>query len=298
MYAILKAIRAKLISDINLTSIVNAKDITISYRSEKANYPCIALGIISGISESNNINRTVLSVDVYSNNNKEELWIIYERIKSILLNSSLSDPLCVFHYINEININDNQYDDAWHIRAEYEILHSLTGLNITTLASGKAYADKTYVQAIPSQEVASFRCQVSLDISFENNMRSERERFGKTVYYHTGIAKLTFSEIIFKPNILDLLWNISTDSTSYLNDGITPATIYQVSQSSYPAYLQVLFQMVKTDDGKKLEIKSDKALCQSISVPFSKKDFSIFNCQWILLGDNSGNVARVAVERS
>jgi len=54
--------------------------------------------------------------------------------------------------------------------------------------------------------------------------------------------------------------------------------------------------MTKTDDGKKLEIESDRAVCQSLSMPFSKTDLSVFDCEWILLGDSSDNVVRVAVE--
>ena len=102
--------------------------------------------------------------------------------------------------------------------------------------------------------------------------------------------------MMFKASVLDLLWNITTLPAGTLNDDTTSATTYRVSQSSYPSYLQVLFQMTKTDDGKELEIEAGKAVCQSLSVPFSKKDLSIFDCEWILLGDYSGNVVKVAVE--
>lgn len=298
MYSLLKAIRARLISDNGLTGMVNAKDITSSYNAEYANYPCIVLSIMSGGSsyEINNITRVILGIDIYSDKNKEQLWIIYEQVKSLLQNQerNITDSSCVAHFIYETKVYDNQYDsscDVWHLTAQYEILYSTTGLSVTTGAYGVVYADKALVRAIPSKEVASFRGQVSLDISFENNMSSERERFGKTVYYHTGIARLTFNEMIFKSSVLDLLWNIDTDTLGKLNDEVTSATIYQVSQSSYPAYLQVLFQMIKTDDGKRLEIESDKAVCQSLIIPFSRNDFSVFNCQWILLGDSSGKLS-------
>ncbi len=54
--------------------------------------------------------------------------------------------------------------------------------------------------------------------------------------------------------------------------------------------------MIKTDDGKKLEVEAGRAVCQSLSIPFSKTDLSVFDCEWILLGDSSDNVVKVAVE--
>ncbi len=102
--------------------------------------------------------------------------------------------------------------------------------------------------------------------------------------------------MMFKASVVDLLWSITANTSGTLNDGVSSATTYQVSQSSCPSYLQVLFQMIKTDDGKKLEIEADKAVCQSLSIPFSKTDLSVFDCEWILLGDSSDNVVKVAVE--
>jgi len=54
--------------------------------------------------------------------------------------------------------------------------------------------------------------------------------------------------------------------------------------------------MRRADDGKKLEIEADRAICQNLMVPFSNKDFSVFNCEWILLGDNLENVVKVLME--
>jgi hypothetical protein len=199
----------------------------------------------------------------------------------------------------EADAEDNRYElrqDVWHLEAQYEIIYSVTGLSITTGAKGIVYADRESVSAIPSKEVAKFRGQVSLEILFDSAISSDRERFGKSVYYHSGYARLKFREMMFKASVLDLIWNIDTNTSGKLNDGITAATTYQVSQSSYPAYLQVLFQMVKTDDSGKLEVEAGRAVCQDLSIPFVKTDFSVFDCEWILLGDVSGNVVRVSVE--
>jgi|GEM_PF-3595155 len=303
MDLLLKAIKTRLTNDATLTATVPADDITSSFNAELANYPCIVLGIESGgaFSEISGVTRATITIDVYSDANKQQLWTIYDRVKALLHNQerSITDASRVIHVIYEAKVDDNQYDlsrDVWRLAARYEVLYSTTGLNITTGASGAVYGDDASVSATPSKEIAKFRGQVSLDVSFESEVRSERDRFGKTVYHHTGIAKITFEEMMFKASVLELLWNISTNQNGTLNDATTSATTYQVSQSSYPSYLQVLFQMTKTDDGKKLEIEAGRAVCQSLNIPFSKTDFSIFDCVWILLGDSSGNVVRVAVE--
>jgi len=303
MDILLKAIRTRLISDVTLTNMVEADDVTSSYNAEYTNYPCISLGIEAGgsFSEISGVTRATMVMDVYSRTNKQELWTIYDRIKILLHNQErdITNVSRVVHLIHEVKVDDNQYDlarNVWHLSAQYEILYSITGLNITTGANGAVYADEASVSAISAKEIAQFRGQVSLDISFESEVRSGRDRFGKTLYYHTGIAKLTFEEMMFKPSSLNLLWDINTNSSGTLNDGSSLATTYQVSQNSHPSYLQVLFQMTKTDDGKRLEIEADRAVCQSLNIPFSKSDLSVFNCEWVLLGDSSGSVVKVAVE--
>lgn len=303
MDSLLKAIRTRLASDATLTTTVPANDITSSFNAEYANYPCIILGIEGGGSflEISGVTKITGIIDVYSDTNKQQLWTIYNQIKALLHNQerNITDASCVVHLIYETKVDDSRYDqarDVWHLTAKYEVIHSITGLSITTGANGAVYADSTSVSASPSKEIARFRGQVSLDISFESAVCGGRDRFGKTVHYHNGLAKLVFEEMMFNASIVDLMWSISTNSSGALNDGTTPATTYQVSQSSYPSYLQVLFQMTKTDDGKKLEIAAGKAACQSLNIPFSKTDLSVFDCEWILLGDDLDNVVRVAVE--
>jgi len=302
MDLLLKAIRTRLISDTALTFIVHADDITSNFNAEYANYPCVVFGVEMGgsLSEISGVVRATLTIDVYSAANKQQLWTIYDRIKALLHNQEreITDSARIIHLIYEAKVDGSQYDrtcNVWHLTAQYELLYATSGLSITTGACGSVYADAESVSAIPSKEIARFRGQVSLDISFESELRSGRKRFGETVYYHTGVAKLIFEEMMFKASILDLLWNITTTSTGQLNDGTTSATVYQMSQSSHPSYLQALFQMVKTDDGKKLEIEAGKAVCQNLSIPFSRTDLSVFNCEWLLLGDSSDNVVKVSV---
>lgn len=303
MYLLLKAIRARLCNDTALTSLVNTIDITSNFNAEYANYPCIVFGIETGGSlfEVAGVVRATLIFDVYSDKNKLQIWEIYNLVKNLMHNQErdITDSACTIHLVYEAKVDDGQYDSlggVWKLRAKYEIIYNTAQLSITTGVNGAVYADVISVSAEPSKEIAKFRGKVSLDISFESEMQNGRQRFGKTVYYHTGVAKLTFDEMMFKASVLDLLWNIDTNSIGKLNDGVTSATVYQMSQASYPLYLQVLFQMVKTNDGKKLEIEANKAVCQSLSIPFSKTDLSVFNCQWILLGDNSDNIVKVAIE--
>lgn len=303
MDLLLKTIRTRLINDAMLTAIVSAEDIGVTYSAENANYPCIVIGIKSGGSsiEIPGINKANLIVYVYSTTNKQQLWTIYDRIKLLLHNCehSITDVSRIIHFIYEVDVDDDQYDttnNAWVLKATYTLAFGVSGLSLTTGANGAIYADALSVSASPSKEVAKFRGEVSLEVSFESEVRRQQDRFGKAVYYHTGIAKLTIGEVIFKAEVLNLLWSITTNNSGTLNDGSTSAVIYQLSQSSHPLYLQVLFQMIKTDDGRKLEIESSKSVCQNLRIPFSKKDFSVFNCEWLLLGDDNDNIVKVAIE--
>jgi len=303
MDLVLRAIRNKLAEDPTLTEIVSAHDITTGYNAESANYPCVLLGISAGGSgtQISGVAKAVLTINVYSDVSKQQLWTIYSQIKTLIHNNELgiTDDQRIIHAITEIYVDENKYDkthNVWQITARYNILYGASGLSITTGVIGAIYADRNSVFANSEKEVAKFRGPVSLNISFDHNVRQSQERFGKAVYYKIGTAKLTIGEVIFKPSVLELLWNIDTKINGKLNDSVTPSTIYQLSQGSYPAYLQVLFQMFKTDDGKKLEIEASKAVCHNLTIPFSKKDFSVFNCEWILLSDNNDNVVKVSIE--
>jgi hypothetical protein len=303
MDLILRAVRNKLTGDSTLTVMVPANDITMGYNAEVANYPCILLGINAGGAgiQIAGVTKATLTVDVYSNAGKRELWNIYNRIKAIIHNNEIgiTDAYRIVHAIHEVTVDESGFDRShrvWRLTAKYNILYGILGLSVTTGASGTIYADRSLVSADPSKEVAKFRGQVNLNISFEHEFRHSQDRFGKAVYYKSGAVKLTISEIMFRASILDLIWNVETKTDRKLNNAVTLATTYQLNQNSCPAYLQVLFQMVKTDDGKKLEIEASKAVCNSLMIPFSKRDFSVFDCEWILLGDNNDNVVRVSIE--
>lgn len=303
MDLILRAIRNKLIGDSTLTAMVPADDITTGYNAEAANYPCILLGISAGgaSTQITGVAKTTLSIDVYSNGGKRQLWNIYNRIRAIIHNNEvgITDAYRTFHAIHEVSVDENRYDRThrvWQLTAKYSILYGTFGLSVTTSANGSLYADKNLVSADPGKEAAKFRGQVSLNISFDQEARYCQERFARAMHYTNGMAKLTIEEVMFRPSILDLVWNIENEAEGKLNDSVASATTYQLNQNSYPAYLQVLFQMTKTDDGKKLEIEASKAVCNSMMIPFSKKDFSIFDCEWMLLGDSNDNVVRVSIE--
>jgi hypothetical protein len=303
MDLVLKSIRNKLAEDPTLTETVSAYDITTGYNAESANYPCVLLGISAGGAGNQiaGIAKAILTINVCSKVSKQQLWTIYSRIKTLIHNNELgvTNAQRTFHAINEIFVDENKYDkthNVWQITARYNILYGASGLSLTTGATGAIYADRNSVTVNPEKEIAKFRGPVSLNISFDHDVRMSQERFGKAVYYKSGTAKLTIGEVIFKPSVLELLWNIDTNTNGKLNDSLTLATTYQLGQYSSPAYLQVLFQMLKTDDGKKLEIEASKAVCHNLTIPFSKKDFSVFNCEWILLSDNNDNVVKVSIE--
>jgi len=303
MEQILRAIRNKLAGDPILTTTVHSNDITVAYNAELANYPCALLSIsaVGSGTQIPSVSEAVLTINIYSKASKHQLWVIYDRIKALIHNNErgITDVSVAIHSIKESFVDQSKYDNShsvWLLTARYNILYGASGLSITTGAIGAIFADKNHVTADPIKEVAKFRGQVSLNISFDSEIRQSQERFSKAVYYKSGSAKLTVEEVMFKPSILDLLWSIETSNQGKLNDSLTSAITYQLNQASCPSYLQVLFQMIKTDDGKKLEIEASKAACHNLTVPFSKKDFSVFNCEWMLLSDNNDNIVRVAIE--
>ena len=270
---------------------------------ERANYPCITLEVDSGraLAGISGVYEAIIAIDIYSDTNKKQLWTIYEYVRSLLDNQEqhVSDDTIAIHSIRESDVRDSDYElssSVWHLSAEFRVVYGSAGLNITTAADGAVYASQEAVSAIPSMEIAKFSGKMSLEISFQNALHSGRELFGKTVHFYRGAAKLRFEKMTFRASILSTLWNVDADTSGKLSDGTTSATTYRVSQESHPLYLQVLFQMTKTDDGKRLEVEADRAICRDLQIPFSKSDFSVVDCTWLLLGSASGDVMRVAVE--
>jgi len=303
MEYIIKAIRNELIADAMLTSLVSADDIHTSYVREINNYPCVTMSIsaardnirISGIDACN------VDIETRVRTSKLDAWAIAKRIKALLDNRecNITDADRRIHVIREIDASDDVYDlhgDVWLVRQRYHVLYSITSIVATSGATGVIYADATSVSVDRDKEIAEFRGILQLNVAFESEVRQTRNRFGKSALYRLAQASLTIGEVLFKASIMDLLWNVTTSSSGYLNDGSTLATTYQVSQSSYPKGIQVLYQATKTDDGKRIEIEAHNAYCNNLRLPFSKSDFTVVDCNWILLADSNGNVVKTAIE--
>lgn len=303
MEYIIKAIRNELISDAMLTSMVSADDIHASYVKEINNYPCVTMSVSAaqdniGIS---GIDACIVEIETRARTSKLDAWAIAKRIKALLDNQerNVTDADRRIHVIREINAYDDVYDlygNVWLVVQRYHVLYSVTSIVATSGATGVIYADATSVSADTNKEIAKFRGSLQLNVAFESEVRQTRNRFGKALLYRFAQASLTIGEVLFKASIMDLLWNINTSVSGYLNDGSTLATTYQVSQSSYPKGIQVLYQATKTDDGKKIEIEAHNAYCNSLRLPFSKSDFTVIDCNWTLLADSNGNVVKTAVE--
>lgn len=302
MKLLLKSIRDRLMGDATLTASVPAIDITTSYTAETANYPAIEIGISEGGSglEIPNATRAELRVEVFSKLNKQELWEIYALIKGLLHNQELNISTTdrKIHIIYEDSVDADLFDaqnNVWRLISKYTILYSTSSVIGTTNVNGRIYADLTDVTAVSGKEIAKVRGELNFDISYESVLGMEQERFAKTIYCKNGTARLTLGEVIFRATIFNKVWGISS-SADTLADDSTVATSYTVTQSTIPPYLQLLFQLTKTDDGKKLEIEADRAVCESMQIPFSKRDFAIHDCKWLFLGDDSGNVVKVSIE--
>lgn len=303
MKQLLRAIRNRLVSDQVLTSKVKTDDIVPSFTHRHASFPAISIGIIRSGQKLYvaGTNVSSLIIRVYSTNSKQECHEIYDRVRSLLnyQEIAIDDPSMKVHGIMEVRVSDDQYDgitQAFIVQAEYEVLWSSTGLTITTGARGKIYASKSEVRAVPSDNIAEFGGTLSLRVHFEPEVRRIRNRFAQEVLYREAEAFLTISEVVFKPSIIDLLWSVTKDEVGVLNDGITPATVYRISQDTFPIGLQTLYQAIKTDDGKRLEIEAHNAFCNALELPFNKNSFTVVDCQWMLLADPNGDVVRIAIE--
>lgn len=303
MRLLLKAIRDALIANVTLTATVPAADITSSYIAETANFPCITMAIDKGgsVFEITGVTRATLEIEIHSNTNKQQLWKIYEQIKALLHDQerNLTTFDRIIHLIYELDVDDTKFNSisqTWILTAKYEILYGTSGLEIITASSGAIYAHATAVTAVSGKEIAKFRGMISLDVSFEREIQSESERFGKEVFFRAGRAIITIGQVMFKADSMDLLWDISKNPTDTLADGSTAATSYTVNQSTVPSNLQVLFQCVKTGDGNKLEVQANNVVCEQLQIPFSTRDLSIYRCRFLCLGDSDGNVIKVTTE--
>ena len=312
MDSLLAAIRARLL-DGSLNEIVAHNDITASYNSESANYPCIVLSIIGGGSnfEVAGITRATLQIDIYSRTNKQELWTAYNCVKSLLHNqeSSISTLETRLHAIYETFVDDSPYgieSDAWHLIATYSVLFSSMVVSVVTAVGGKMYADENNVTADSWKQVAEFRGVVAIDMGYESIARTGQERFGKAVYYKAGLVDILIEEVIFDPVMLYKLWGVTYSTSDTLADDSTAATSYIISQSTFPRTLQLLLKFTcpglhlspATGDmgGKIMEIQANRSVCRSLIIPFPKRDIVVAQCHFQCYADSSDNVIKVAVE--
>jgi len=302
MKLLFKAIRAAL-TDATLNAEVPIGDITSSYNAELANYPCIILDISEGTMVGlAGVGRAELEIRIYSKKNKQHLWEIYELVKGLLHNKerNITTSEVLIHAIYEAELRDNVFDGAnqvWELRARYEVLYSSPSVIATTAATGKIYADPVNVEATAKKEIGNFSGKFSLKVEYsERTVQSGGKRFSNSVGYNTGIATVEIEEVVFKPENLKLLWDVSYNTNDKLADDSSSATSFTVTQETKPNYLQVLFQIIKTDDGKKLEVEADKGICEDLVLPFSKSDLTIHNCTWICLSDANGRIIKVSIE--
>lgn len=303
MKLLIKAIRTELTGDATLIAEVPAADITTSFNAENANFPCIVLGIAnsSNIVGISGLSTAILKIEIYTSVSKQKAWEDYSLVRGLLHNQeqNISTSDRKIHLIIEKTAYADEFDfrtNTWRLTAEYDIYYGTSSVVTTTAADGAIYADASDVTAVSGKEIAKFKGKVTLDIQFDGTIRSEQERFGKSIYYGSGTAIIQIEEVIFKPVSLQLLWGITYNASDTLADDSTIATSYLVTQATTPSILEFLFQMTRTDDAKKLEIEADKTMVPDLRIPFSKKDLTIHDCRFICVGDASDNVVKISVQ--
>lgn len=303
MKLLLKAIITAL-TDATLNALVPIADITTSFNAEDANYPCIELTIMEGgaIVGLTDVSMAELRISVYGRVSKQALWEIYDEVRGLLhkQENSVTTANRLIHAIFETEVTDQRHEsigDAWVLRATYRIIYSTSSVVATSVSSGKIYADDTDVTAVSGKEIATFSGLLTMDLGFGGKkVRRGGRRFGNTIHYTEGIVTVEIESVIFKAASLQLLWGITYNASDTLADDSTASTSYLVDTSTVPLYLQFLLQCTQTNDGKKLEIEADKAVCEAIRIPFSKVDVTVYNCPFVCLADASGNVLKVSVE--
>lgn len=302
MDLVIRDARAVLIGNGTLTAIVPAVDIIAAYTAEVAGYPHIALDTVEGSAMIGlaGINSMVMRLSVFSDVSKLQAYQIYDLVRALLHNteSSITSADRLFHAIYETNLvhSYSAGNDVWMLVATYQIIYSVSGVVVTSGASGVIYADASDVTAVAGKKIADFRGAVTLDIQFNVVQQTEQERFSKAFYTNAGRVGINITEVIFKEAALDLLYGITANASDTLADGSTAATSRTITQSIVPVALQFLFQATRTDTGKKLEIEARKAICPAIQIPFSRKDLTVYDCEWICFGDSSDDVVRMSTE--
>ncbi len=304
MKTLLKAVRDVLTSDATLVNLVgSADDIRSTYAATSADYPVVALSVGSGGSDrdASGITSATLLISVRSAASKGDPHDIYARIKTLLHNQerSVTNATCLVHLILETEVSDSDYDrpgDVWLIRAEYQVIFSEAGIVVTTSSDGAIYADLTDVSVDAAKLIATFRGSIALSVEFMDKERNSGERFPNSIYHDSGAAKILIEEVTFKPATFATLWNITANESDTLADDATAATTYTVVQTTAPVYLQFLFHCTQTHDGKALEIQADRAICPQLRIPFSKRDLTIHECEFICLGDANSNVVKVSTQ--
>jgi len=302
MNDLLVAIRSALIADSTLLSLLPAADITTTYNKEAANYPCLVFGIsgVSGVEGSADLKIAQVTFTAYSRTTKLATMQIISRVRDMFNNlpSAVSDASTYVHVSREQAGRDgyDSADETWIVSATYEMMYSASTFVAFTLVSGVVYADASSVSVDSSKKIADVTGNVSLETIFESVYRSEQNRFRNGVIYKSGITRITIQKMVFKPSSVNLIWSITRSASDTLADVTTAATSYTIGQASQPNSLQFLLHGTRSDNGKVIEIRANKAYCESMNIPFGTAGISMYDVAWTCLADGSNNVVKVSEE--
>lgn len=302
MNDILTAIRSALVADSTLLALVPAVDITTTYNKESANYPCMVFSVSHGgaYEGSTSLQKATIVFSAYSRTSKLAAMQIISRVRTLFNNlpNNVSDASIYVHVSVETDMADTYYerDDTWLVTATYEMLYAGSSYAAYSIASGSIYADATNVTAVAGKKIADFSGPVRYEVLFEKVLKSGQNRFHNGAFYKAGIAKVTLQKVAFLPASMYTIWSITRNAADTLADGSTTATSYKVTQSSQPNSLQFLFHGVRSDNGKQVEIRANKAYCESIVVPFGSTSVTVYDVTWLCLADSADNVIAIAEE--
>ncbi len=109
---------------------------------------------------------------------------------------------------------------------------------------------------------------------------------------------MTVDEVQFRASTLKkLMSGVSTGTKMLYGTGTVTANYTQIRTSTAPLKGQFIFDFVRTDTNKRMQIYCVKAQCGNFPMPFAVGDFTKQNLTWTLMGSTSGRILEILVAK-
>lgn len=106
---------------------------------------------------------------------------------------------------------------------------------------------------------------------------------------------MTVDEVQFRASTLKKLMSGVSTGIKALYGTTATANYTQIRTSTAPLKGQFVFDFVRTDTNKRMQIYCPKAQCGNFPMPFAVGDYTKQNLSWTLLASTSGNILEILV---